>query len=184
MGGAVILRGPDVVLRAPRSQDVADRLALGTDLDIHRMFGGSTQPPPPPLTAESVERWLKQLVNHPHAWIVEHDGSFLGVARLDGLNKYDRRARLATGLYDPARLGRGLGRQVVHCLLRHAFDDLDLFRVDLRVLAYNERAIRCYRACGFVREGRERKSAVVDGERYDDLIMGILAHEYGDWPYK
>ena len=90
-----------------------------------------------------MEQWLDRLASHPHAWIVEHDGSFLGEARLDGLNKRDRRARLATGLYDPARLGRGLGRQVVHCLLRHAFDDLGLHRVDLRVLAYNKRAIRC-----------------------------------------
>ena len=56
--------------------------------------------------------------------------------------------------------------------------------MDLRVLAYNERAIRCYLSCGFVEEGRERESALVDGERYDDLIMGVLAHEYADWPYK
>ena len=68
--------------------------------------------------------------------------------------------------------------------MRHAFDDLGLRRVDLRVLAYNERAIRCYLSCGFVEEGRERESALVDGERYDDLIMGVLAHEYADWPYK
>jgi hypothetical protein len=33
------LRGPHVLLRAPRSEDAAGRLALSNDPDIMRMFG-------------------------------------------------------------------------------------------------------------------------------------------------
>jgi RimJ/RimL family protein N-acetyltransferase len=62
--------------------------------------------------------------------------------------------------------------------LTYGFDDLRLHRIDLRVLAFNERAIRCYRKCGFVVEGRLRDAALVDGERHDDLIMGLLASEF------
>ena len=67
-------------------------------------------------------------------------------------------------------------------VLSHAFGTLRLHRVDLRVLSYNERAIRCYRACGFIEEGRERESARVGKAWYDDIIMGVLAREYQGQP--
>jgi ribosomal-protein-alanine N-acetyltransferase len=178
MSSTFILADPPIVLRPPRPDDVADRLALGRDPEIVRMFGGDTNRPMPPLATDEVARWLESIEAHPHAWIVEHEGRLLGEARLDNLNEHDGRARLATGLLDAARLGQGLGRRVVHLVLRHAFDQLKLHRVDLRVLDYNARAIRCYRSCGFVEEGRERESALVDGERHDDLIMSVLKHEY------
>ena len=54
----------------------------------------------------------------------------------------------------------------------------ELHRISVRVLEYNARAIRTYKKCGFVVEGRERQSALVDGTWYDDVIMGILDGEF------
>lgn len=48
--------------------------------------------------------------------------------------------------------GRGIGRRAVSLALQHAFGELGLESVFLRVLARNEPAIRVYRACGFVEE--------------------------------
>jgi hypothetical protein len=53
-----------------------------------------------------------------------------------------------------------------------------LDRVNVRVIADNTRAIRAYEKCGFVVEGREREAAMVDGERHDDVLMGLLARDY------
>ncbi len=111
---------------------------------------------------------------------MEHDGRLLGEVWLDGVDTHDARARLAVESYDPTRLGMGLGREVVRLVLRYAFGTLGLYRVSLRVLAYNERAIRCYLACGFVVEGREREAALVGGERHDDVMMGVLAREFAE----
>ena len=66
----------------------------------------------------------------------------------------------------------------IDLLLHKAFGPLALHRVDLRVLSYNLRAIRCYEACGFVREGIERESARVGDEWHDDWIMGILERDF------
>lgn len=57
-------------------------------------------------------------------------------------------------------------------------EQLGLHRVDLRVLAYNHRAIACYEKCGFVREGVEREGALVAGEWHGDVMMSILEAEY------
>jgi RimJ/RimL family protein N-acetyltransferase len=55
---------------------------------------------------------------------------------------------------------------------------MNLHRVDLRVLAFNDGAIAAYRKWGFVAEGRERESCWLDGQWHDDIIMGLLAAEF------
>ena len=177
MDAVPTLTGPAVTLRAPRPEDVAERLALGRSPEIVHMFGGDPASARS-LTTEDARLWVERLIDHPCAWVVEHEGRLLGEARLDSINMHDRRARLAIGLLDPAKLGRGLGRQAVRLVLEHAFGVLGLHRVDLRVIAYNTRAIRCYRACGFVEEGREREAALVAGEWHDDVIMSMLVQEF------
>jgi RimJ/RimL family protein N-acetyltransferase len=62
--------------------------------------------------------------------------------------------------------------------LRYAFNELNLNRVNLNVFEYNERAHKSYLKCGFVDEGRTRKSMQRNGQRWDMLFMGILKEEW------
>lgn len=102
----------------------------------------------------------------------------LGEIRLDNIDGQDKRASLAIGIYDRHRLGQGLGTEAIRLVLGHAFGDLNLHRVSVRVLAYNQRALRAYQKCGFLIEGREREAAFVNGQWHDDIIMGLLTHEF------
>jgi RimJ/RimL family protein N-acetyltransferase len=172
-----ILHGTTLLLRGPHARDVAERLALGHTAEIIHMFGGDPAAIGP-MTLQDSQNFIDRLASHDHAWVIEHEGRFLGEIRLDALDMHDRRARLAIGLYDERRLGKGLGQEAVRLVLRYAFAELGLHRVGLRVVAYNLRAIRCYTACGFTEEGREREAALVAGQRYDDIMMGILAREF------
>ena len=63
-------------------------------------------------------------------------------------------------------------------MLDHAFGSLGLHRIALYVFEFNERAIRAYRRCGFVVEGRSRESIWRDGRWWDELAMSILE---SDW---
>jgi RimJ/RimL family protein N-acetyltransferase len=150
------------------------------------MFGGSPKvDAPTAMTYDDAEAWFAALTSDPNPlhWAIEVDGRFVGTARLHGLDETDRRARYAIGLLATDLLGRGIGTEVTRTLLAYAFRDLGLHRVDLRVLAFNTRAIACYARCGFVEEGREREAAYVDGAWHDDVIMGVLDRELvgGDW---
>ena len=164
------LIGPTVRLRSPNAEDTAQRLALGNAPEIMRMFGVDPVQIPP-LTLEQAQAWIDRLAVHPHAWIVEHEGRFLGEVRLDEVDREKRQCRLAIGFYDPGKLGKGLGKEAVRLALAHAFRTLELRRVILRVVAYNERAIRCYRACGFVETGRDSNAVSIDGQLHDDVWM-------------
>ena len=63
-------------------------------------------------------------------------------------------------------------------MLDHAFGTLGLHRIALYVFEFNERAIRAYRRCGFVVEGRSRESIWRDGRWWDELAMSVLE---SDW---
>jgi RimJ/RimL family protein N-acetyltransferase len=171
-----VLRGKRVTLRRPCGDDIAARLRLGVDAEIHRMYGGSLADLRP-LTEEGASGWVKALLDHDYAWVIEAD-TLVGQIRLDRVDFRDRRASLAVGIDDAARLGIGLGTEAIALVLEYAFRVLKLHRLSVRVLEYNTRAIQAYRNCGFVIEGTEREAAFVDGNWHNDVMMGMLHCEY------
>lgn len=74
--------------------------------------------------------------------------------------------------------GQGIGRTVTSFVVAFAFDQLNLHRVQLRVLATNERAIHLYRTLGFKDEGCLRHAQYKNGEYIDVLQMAILEDEF------
>jgi Acetyltransferases, including N-acetylases of ribosomal proteins len=168
---------PTVRLRAPCDTDVEARMIHPPSPEILRIYGytgkfaGAT-------SRRAAEQWLQQIRESDWGQVIEVDGRLAGQVRLHDLNREDRRARLAIGLVAEAFLGRGIGRAAIALALEQAFGEMGLHRVDLRVLAFNARAIRCYEAAGFRREGVERETVLMDGVWQDDVIMSILEGEY------
>lgn len=74
--------------------------------------------------------------------------------------------------------GKGVGTFAVSAMVNHAFFDLNLRRLQLEVLEYNQTAQKLYKKIGFVEEGRKRKAVFKDGQYVDELIMGLFREEY------
>jgi RimJ/RimL family protein N-acetyltransferase len=171
----------NVVLRGFELGDVEGRRLCGKDPEIIRMFGGSPAfAAPMAMTPDEAASWYEHVSSDPNPlhWAIEIQGRFAGTARLHSLDDNDMRARYAVGLLDRNLLGKSLGRRITRLVLQYGFEQLGLHRIDLRVLAFNERAIRCYLRCGFSEEGRERQAAYIGDEWHDDVIMGILDAEF------
>lgn len=64
-------------------------------------------------------------------------------------------------------------------MVRYAFEELGLHKIELRVWSYHQRAIRSYAEAGFVLEGVRRAVAFHAGAFHDEVLMGILAEEHG-----
>lgn len=172
-----ILRGETVTLRPPRAGDAEARFGLGQDPAIARMYGIDPAKLKP-WSREVAMDWVTRISNHDPAWIIDVDDQVVGDARLHGFDTFNGSASLAIGLADPARLGQGIGRQAVALILDHAFRTLGLHRVALRCLEINTRALRCYEACGFRREGVAREAVNLGGQWYDDILMAKLAQDH------
>lgn len=172
-----VLKGKHILLRLPRDSDKQDRIAIGRDSEFRRMVGADALTDLS-LTMPEVVRWLARVGQEPPWWIIENEGYCVGEARLHSLDSENRRARYAIGIFSQAYWNRGLGTEATRLVLQYAFDMLRLHRVDLRVLAFNHRAIACYRKCGFVTEGIEREGAFINGQWQSDVMMSILEQEY------
>ena len=78
----------------------------------------------------------------------------------------------------PDDQSKGYGSDAVRVMLRLAFTEMGLNRVELRVFAFNDKAIRTYERCGFVVEGRRRETGFHNGSFHDEIIMAVLARDW------
>ena len=106
------------------------------------------------------------------------EGRHIGGIDLREARPENRRAELGIAIGEKDCWSRGYGTDAIVTLLRFAFDEMNLHRVQLDVDVTNERAIACYRKCGFVEEGRQRQAHYAGGRYLDVLIMGVLADDF------
>lgn len=76
----------------------------------------------------------------------------------------------------PAYRGRGLGRRLLSAALNQARIS-GLIRVELSVHADNTRAVALYEKTGFIREGVQRRSVLIDGRFIDTVNMALMLDE-------
>ena len=171
------LRGERVLLRPLRESDAQTRQACGYDVEFERMLGHA-RPPSAAMSAEAAAEWLRARQRQPACWAIEHAGRCIGTLGFVNLHRAGKWATLSIEIFDPACWDRGFGSAATSLVLRHAFEDLALHRVELQVKAYNARAIRAYEKCGFAHEGVLRETTMVDGEWVDSVAMSILDREY------
>jgi len=91
---------------------------------------------------------------------------------------YARSAELSVMLCEASAHGKGYGREALGLLLDHGFHDRDLARVQLTTRVDNAKALACFEALGFKREGILRESRFAGGRRHDQVIMGLLQREH------
>ncbi len=115
--------------------------------------------------------FLEGLGPDEHVFVAEVEGRVVGMA---GLHVAAGRRRHAGGIgiavHDDFH-GRGIGRALMEALLDVADNYLGLVRVELEVMADNDRAIKLYESLGFQTEGRKRKDIFRHGDYVDALIM-------------
>lgn len=173
-----MLQGQKVILRAPRREDLPRIAEFRNDVEFELLGGGD---PWWPVPLEALEgEFMQRRSTDDRPWFaIEADGQYIGGCGLFHFDWAARTCEIGIGIGDPAYRGRGYGRDALTVLLEYAFRLRNLRRVWLTVHADNERALRCYRACGFVEEGRLRQHVWINGQYVDSVCMGLLCEE---WP--
>lgn len=87
-------------------------------------------------------------------------------------------ARLSLGIGSPQDRRRGYGTETLQLILRYAFHELNLFRLEAAVPEYNRVALHMFEKCGFVEEVRQREAVYRYGRQWDLIYMGLLSAEW------
>ena len=172
-----MLRGKNVTLRSMERDDLKPLHALGQNVELALLSDGAWGPEPLAAWEKDFDKHLEDRAHQ--EFVIEADGKIIGSIGLHAdVNRRAGSGELGIAILDPDYLGKGYGRDAIETFLDWTFRILNLRRIKLETLATNERALRCYEACGFRREGLLREDEYSDGEYRDVVVMGLLR---GEW---
>lgn len=96
------------------------------------------------------------------------------------INKLDGKNSIATiGIWIGKKYqGCGLGSEALRILCNFIFEEMNIHKIKLHYIEFNEAGKRCYEAVGFKEEGINRKELYRHGRYYDTVNMGLFKEEY------
>jgi diamine N-acetyltransferase len=171
-----MLKGERVILRAVEREDLKRLHELQRNIDLVLLGDGEWEPQP---LAAREKRYDNRVADDDKAWfVIEVAGMIIGDINLHHRDRRSGVSAFGIGIYDPAYLSQGYGREAIGLMLDWAFRIQNYQRIWLDTWSTNLRAIRCYQWLGFVEEGRQRRQLFVEGEYVDVVIMGLLREEW------
>lgn len=148
------------------------------DLAVALPLGDEAYVPSTPETeAEAIATMLKDKA-HIFSIVAREGDVLIGRCLLFNIDHVNRSAMLGIVIGEKGYWGQGFGTDATCLLLDYAFNLLNLNSVMLGVMAFNERALGCYKKVGFKEVGRRRQARIIGSAKFDVILMDILAEEY------
>ena len=105
------------------------------------------------------------------------DGTKIGFVRMDEIDHVNKSIRIGGDIH-PTFRSQGYGTKMYKLLLAYCFNELNMHRIWLLVLDFNDAAVRLYTKMGFQMEGVQKEAIYRDGEYHDYLMMSIMRTEW------
>jgi len=146
--------------------------AAGDDPDLPKLVSGN-----------DILKYMSEIRSYgvpmPSSFIfrIEVDNKLIGEAKLGAIRWYNRKAELSLYIHPDYR-NNGNGKTAIKKLMDHAFNEMDLHRLECEIYEYNSTSIHLAESLGFRYEGRLREAKFYDGNYFDILRYGILNKEY------
>ena len=172
------IKGKKVTLRAIEERDLEDLQKWSNDPDIQKMLGGFHMPSSMDIT----KRWFESLKNNElnqRFAIDSEEYGLIGTANLVSINWKDRNAFHGMLLGNEATRGQGFGTDTVMAIMRFAFEEMGLERLDSTIIANNAPSLKMYLTrCGWKEEGRKKNWYWRGNRHIDKVIIGINREDY------
>jgi [ribosomal protein S5]-alanine N-acetyltransferase len=108
---------------------------------------------------------------------LQGDDRLIGTCVFNGLDTDNRRAEIGYDLL-PAYWRQGIATEALHAILRYAFVEMELNRVEAVISPDNVASRALLKKLGFVQEGYLRQRIFQRGSFHDDVFYGLLCTEY------
>jgi RimJ/RimL family protein N-acetyltransferase len=172
--------GKNIVLRAIEQSDLDRFNEWGNDPELWRLLGGWHFP----VSRASTQAWFDAMQkdqSNLRLAVCNEELGVIGLANLLELDWKNRHAFHGMMLGNPAARGKGIGLHAVMAIMRYAFDELGLNRLDGSMIEYNEASVRLYCGkCGWKEEGRQRGWYYRAGRYWDKIMVGVTREDYLD----
>lgn len=171
------IKGKFVTLRAMEKSDLPMILDMFNDPELENLVVGWAFP----LSMTQQENWYVNHLNDANNFrfvIDTNDDGAVGIATLVDIDWKNRHALHGIKLCNKRFRTKGIGTDAVMAIMRYAFDELGLHRLDGSWFDMNVASSKLYTKCGWKVEGRKREYVYKNGEWRDLNIVGVTAQDY------
>lgn len=171
------INGKIITLRAIEMDDLELMRDMLNDPEIENLVVGWSFP----ISKYQQKQWYENNINDKSnlRFIIEtpNDGA-VGIVTLTNIDWKNRRATHGIKLANKKDRIKGVGTDAVMAIMRYAFDELQLNRLDGNWFESNVGSQKLYTKCGWKIEGNVRQCVYKNGEYRDLKIVGILKNDY------
>ncbi|VDG20342.1 GNAT family N-acetyltransferase [Lactiplantibacillus mudanjiangensis] len=173
-----IFMGPKINLAVPQPEDFDEISDWYADGNFVRNLDTA---PARPLSGEDLEQTYRNLNRETEFYFhirANDDDRLLGFVTLYNIDWHNQLGQLAIAIGDAEDRGHGYGTEALNLMLHYGFNELNLYKVCLDVIATNQSAIAVYQNSGFEFEGTNQRAVKRDGQRIDLYNMGLFAEDF------
>ena len=131
------------------------------------------------ITLESEKQYFEETIDKNYNFFIVtlDDDKLIGTVGLEKFDAINRTATLGIFIGDKEYRSQGYGTEAIKLILDYGFNYLNLNNIKLDLMSFNERALKCYKKCGFKEYGRRRKCKFINGKYYDciEIRNGYLS---------
>lgn len=171
------IKGKIVTLRQMTQADLQLVCDMFNDPELENFVVGWAFP----LSIEQQRQWFEKNIGDQRnfRFIIEspEDGA-VGIATLVDIDWKNRRATHGIKLANKERRAKGIGTDTVMAIMRYAFDELGLHRLDGSWFDFNTASKALYTKCGWKPEGVLREYVYKQGQWRDLTVVGVLDSDY------
>jgi len=170
--------GDLVTLKAIELEDLELLNKWGNDPEIQYWLGGWHFP----TNKIDIQKWHSNLSTsstNQRFSIYTDDLGLIGTANLVDIDWKNKNAFHGMLLGDKEIRGKGFAVDTVMAIMKYAFEELGLNRLDGSIIEYNEASIKMYIGkCGWREEGRQRNWYFRKNRYWDKIIVGITKEDF------
>lgn len=171
-----IIKGKRVLLRFPLKSDAAEFIAVNRrSAEFNRGLAS------PPTTARQFEAFIKRNAQPDGACFLIcrlADGAIMGSIALTQIFHGGFRSAYLGYQIGEEFSGQGYMTEAIQLVLRHAFVNLKLHRLEANIQPDNVASIALVKRAGFTREGYSRRYLKISGRWRDHERWAILAEDW------
>ena len=170
--------GKKIYLRAMEPDDMELFRKMTNDPEMEKRIVGWSFP----VARAQQLKWYESSINSKSeirlSVVLRKDDSLLGMLNLVDIDWKNGTAQHGIRLADNVPRREGIGTDAVMTLMKYAFEELRLHRLEGGWLVNNIASQRLYEKCGWKSEGIKREAIYAEGSYLDFIIAGILEKDY------
>lgn len=147
------------------------------DTELYQKLGGTFHYCNDEVESAWFDNYMQSRNKNVRCVITDENDELLGCIYLLNIDYINRSAELGI-ITDISNRRKGVATFANNSIFEHAFNNLNLKRLEIEILSTNSASIALAKKAGFKQEGIKRKAYYKNGDYVDAILLSILKEEY------